>query len=157
MDMVSLVLASESCIGKGESVESLETHQVLTNVPELLKTFRSMFIEFKEVKLPIITPKIFQKFLIFFKKWPLYPWLNFVFTWRLFAKAIFSRWTQASLGVHGNKNYGKLPKDRYILRNIRGIPIVPEEVQVLKILAKTPKFFKNWGPKSFCRAKFWHL
>ena len=54
MDMLILVLASESCIGKGESVESIETHQVLTNVPELLKIFRSMFIEFKEVKLQII-------------------------------------------------------------------------------------------------------
>lgn len=67
MDMLSLVLASESCIGKGESVESLETHQVLTNVPELLKTFRSMFIEFKEVKLPIMATVSLMKCCLYMK------------------------------------------------------------------------------------------
>lgn len=44
MDMLSLVLASESCnLADGTDPEA---HKVLSNIPSLLMAFRSIFIEF---------------------------------------------------------------------------------------------------------------
>ena len=42
MEILTLVLASESC-----STDGLEDHSLLKNVPALLMTFRSIFLEFK--------------------------------------------------------------------------------------------------------------
>ena len=52
MNVLCLVLASESC-NKTEGMEALDTHQLFVNMPTLLKAFRSIFIEFREVELPV--------------------------------------------------------------------------------------------------------
>ena len=52
MDMLSLTLASESCHKMDGNVDP-ETHKLFSNIPKLLMAFRSIFIEFKEVELPV--------------------------------------------------------------------------------------------------------
>lgn len=62
MELLTLVLASESC-----SNETCSDHQLLKNVPKLLMAFRSIFIEFREVQLPITSTIALLKCSLFMK------------------------------------------------------------------------------------------
>ena len=52
LELLSLTLASESCMKMDGPIDA-STHPLISNMPNLLLAFRSIFIEFKKEELPV--------------------------------------------------------------------------------------------------------
>lgn len=68
MDLLTLVLATESCGGglDGEQPEDMSEHELIANMPLLLTTFKNMFIAFNE-DLPITSTIALMKSCLYMK------------------------------------------------------------------------------------------
>ena len=64
MERLSLVLASESC---GLTPEDFEDNEVIAYMPKLLEVIKGIFIEFKEVELPVTATIALMKSCLYLK------------------------------------------------------------------------------------------